>query len=39
MVKSFPKGVMIADFWRYSIMYSHGGIYLDLDTLPVKPIK
>lgn len=39
MVKLFPKGVMVADFWRYSIMYTHGGIYADLDTIPLKAIN
>jgi mannosyltransferase OCH1-like enzyme len=28
-----PMGVMKADLWRYCIIYKHGGIYADADTV------
>lgn len=28
-----PMGVMKADLWRYCIIYKHGGIYADVDTI------
>ena len=39
IVKSFPKGVMRADFWRYALMYVRGGIHMDLDTICLKPVE
>ena len=30
---------MQADFWRYAVIYQYGGIYLDIDIEPLKPIK
>ena len=39
MFESYPLGVMKADFWRYCVLYVHGGIYLDLDTKLVQPIQ
>ena len=36
--KSYPIGVMRADFWRYAILYVHGGIYADIDTISLRPI-
>jgi mannosyltransferase OCH1-like enzyme len=32
------KGVMLADIFRYIILYLKGGIYSDLDCLPIKHI-
>jgi alpha 1,6-mannosyltransferase len=29
--KALPIGVMKADLWRYLIIYTHGGVYADLD--------
>ena len=40
--KSFsklPLGVMKADYWRYAIILKYGGIYTDLDTECIVPIK
>jgi len=34
-----PLGVMKADMWRYCILYVHGGIYSDIDSVVIKPIK
>ena len=36
--KSLPAGINRADCARYVYMFSHGGVYCDLDTLPTKPI-
>lgn len=27
-----------SDFWRYSVIYVNGGVYVDVDTVPVKPL-
>lgn len=35
---SCPLGVMRADMWRYMVIYKHGGMYADLDTICHKPI-
>jgi inositol phosphorylceramide mannosyltransferase catalytic subunit len=32
-------GAAKADFWRYCILYKHGGIYLDIDSQIVKPLS
>ncbi|KAJ3128418.1 hypothetical protein HK098_004494 [Nowakowskiella sp. JEL0407] len=37
--KKFPKMVMKADLFRYLVLSSFGGIYSDVDTLSLKPIK
>lgn len=34
---AFPLGVMRADVWRYAVMYVHGGIYSDIDSVALKP--
>lgn len=34
-----PVGVMRGDIWRYLVLYTYGGIYADLDTICLKPIK
>lgn len=31
------KPVMKSDFWRYCVLYQHGGIYADIDTVCLKP--
>lgn len=36
---AFPLGVMRADFWRYAILYAHGGVYADVDTKCHKPVQ
>ena len=28
--------IMQADFWRYSVIYNFGGIYIDMDTICIK---
>lgn len=35
---SFPVGVMKADLWRYAVLYVHGGIYCDTDTICTEPV-
>ncbi|CAK0897831.1 unnamed protein product [Prorocentrum cordatum] len=36
--KGFPLGVMRADFWRYLVVYTYGGVYADVDDgTPVAP--
>lgn len=37
--KRFPLGVMKADLWRYCILFIHGGIYSDIDSVALKPIS
>jgi mannosyltransferase OCH1-like enzyme len=39
LYRAFPVGVMRADFWRYAILYQYGGIYSDIDTRCLKPVK
>jgi mannosyltransferase OCH1-like enzyme len=34
---AFPLGVMRADLWRYAVMYVHGGMYSDIDSVALKP--
>lgn len=36
--RSFPLGVMRADFWRLAILYVHGGLYSDVDTRCIRPV-
>ncbi len=31
MFRAYPLGVMRADFWRYAILFAHGGLYADMD--------
>lgn len=35
---SFTHMIERVDFARYAILYKYGGVYADLDTLPLKPI-
>ena len=37
--KNLPLGVMKADMWRYCVLYINGGIYSDIDTKCVVPVK
>jgi mannosyltransferase OCH1-like enzyme len=34
-----PLGVMKANIWRFMVLCSYGGIYLDLDLIPQKPMN
>ncbi|KAJ3101804.1 membrane-bound alpha-1,6- mannosyltransferase Initiation-specific [Phlyctochytrium planicorne] len=34
----FKKNVERADFWRYLILFLHGGVYADSDVEPMEPI-
>jgi len=34
-----PVGVMRGDIWRYLIINSYGGLYVDLDTICTKPLN
>ena len=36
--RSIPDGPIRADFWRACIMYTHGGCYIDADTVLEVPI-
>lgn len=36
---SITANIERVDFARYSILHSHGGVYADLDTAPLKPIE
>ena len=38
LFKAFPLGVMRADFWRYYVVYVHGGIYADADVACKQPV-
>ena len=38
MYLNFPLAVMRADFWRYCVLYIHGGIYADVDTICKIPV-
>jgi hypothetical protein len=37
--KKLPLGVMKADMWRYCVLYVHGGIYTDIDSVAIQPLK
>jgi len=30
------RGTLLADIWRYLILYEYGGIYVDIDSVPTK---
>ena len=32
-------GAMRADFWRYCVLYYYGGVYLDMDSKLILPLK
>lgn len=33
-----PPGAFRADFWRYCVLYRHGGVYADIDTVCKRPL-
>ncbi|KAK9447402.1 nucleotide-diphospho-sugar transferase [Limtongia smithiae] len=35
---SMPVPILRADFFRYLILFARGGIYSDMDTVPLKPL-
>ncbi|CAH6721283.1 putative glycosyltransferase Hoc1p [[Candida] jaroonii] len=37
--KLMPKSILKADFFRYLILFARGGVYSDIDTVGIKPIK
>lgn len=39
IVKSFKVPVMMADLWRYLVIYKYGGVYADIDTECKKPLS
>jgi mannosyltransferase OCH1-like enzyme len=38
LLPKIPYGAMLADFFRYAVLYAEGGLYSDIDTVPLKPI-
>lgn len=36
--KKIIPGAYKADMWRYAVLYVHGGVYADLDTICLNPI-
>jgi len=38
LLSKIPLGVMLADFFRYAVLYVEGGMYMDIDTIPLKAI-
>lgn len=38
-VKQIPVGAVLADIFRYLILYLEGGIYADMDCEPLRPIE
>jgi len=38
LFKSMPVGVMKADFFRYMVVYMHGGVYADADTINLQTV-
>lgn len=36
---SLPAGAFRADFWRYCVLLTHGGVYADIDTTCRMPIS
>lgn len=37
--KAMPARILKADFLRYLLLYARGGIYSDMDTIPLKPFE
>lgn len=37
-ITKISLGAMLADFFRYAVLYVHGGMYTDIDTIPLKAI-
>jgi len=36
---AMPLGVMRAKLWRLAVIYIHGGVYGDMDTMSIRPIR
>lgn len=36
---SLVPGAFKCDFWRYAVLYIHGGVYIDIDMVPLKPLR
>lgn len=36
---SLIPGAFKCDFWRYAILYKQGGVYIDIDMVPEKPLS
>jgi len=39
MFRALPIGTMKADLWRYLVIASEGGVYSDIDSVCLKPIR
>lgn len=37
--KTLPNNILKADFFRYLILFARGGIYSDIDTVPLKDLS
>ena len=37
-IKKIKQGVVLADVFRYAVIFQFGGMYSDVDTFPLKPI-
>ena len=37
--KQLNVGASKADFWRYCVLYKNGGVYLDMDSVILKPLN
>jgi hypothetical protein len=37
--KALPMGVMRADIFRYAVVYTHGGVYSDIDSVCLQPVS
>lgn len=35
----FQRGAHKADLWRYCVLYVHGGVYMDIKTVPLRPLS
>ena len=36
--KAFKQGAHKADLWRYCVLYIHGGVYMDIETVLMRSI-
>ena len=39
LFNEIPSGPIKADFWRVCILYKNGGIYTDIDLVPLQPLS
>lgn len=37
--EALPKGAFRADLWRYCALFQYGGVYADLDTICLSPLR